>query len=260
MVQNQKTPNHNNSTLYISPVVNKKNDLMYVTPPNPTTVTTNKLLETPGSNKSTSTSTSLFFHFDRASNHTLHDRVTDNNLLDDPLSAVDEHVGKHLTDHVLGPNGLLKSKCKILATNNIKVLSIADTLNLVSDGRLIEQGTYDDIMKQESSKIRQLIESFGKKKDDSPTPTPSSQTDTNNEVEIKIKDDDINLDDLDSECDLEVESLRRASEASLVVDDEELQLGPPEEDEEDEDTKARKEHLEQGKVKWEVYEIGRAHV
>ena len=38
-----------------------KNDLMYVTPPNPTTATTNKLLETPGSNKSTSTSTSLFF-------------------------------------------------------------------------------------------------------------------------------------------------------------------------------------------------------
>ena len=58
---------------------------------------------------------------------------------------------------------------------------------------------------------------------------------------------------MDSECDLEVESLRRASEASLVVDDEERQLGPPEEDEEDEDTKARKEHLEQGKVKWEVY-------
>ena len=51
-----------------------------------------------------------------------------------------------------------------MATNNIKVLSIADTLNLVSDGRLIEQGTYDDIMKQESSKIRQLIESFGKKR------------------------------------------------------------------------------------------------
>ena len=89
MVQNQKTPNHNNSTLYISPLL-IKNDLMYVTPPNPTTATTNKLLETPGSNKSTSTSTSLFFHFDRASNHTLHDRVTDNNLLDDPLTPVDK--------------------------------------------------------------------------------------------------------------------------------------------------------------------------
>ena len=85
-------------------------------------------------------------------------------LLDDPLSAVDEHVSTHLTDHVLGPNGLLKSKCRILATNNIKVLSIADSLNLVSDGRLVEQGTYDDIMKQDNSKIRQLIESFGKKR------------------------------------------------------------------------------------------------
>lgn len=31
-------------------------------------------------------------------------------LLDDPLSAVDSHVGKHLFDEVIGPNGLLKDK------------------------------------------------------------------------------------------------------------------------------------------------------
>ena len=31
-------------------------------------------------------------------------------LLDDPLSAVDAHVGQHIFDHVLGPNGLLKDK------------------------------------------------------------------------------------------------------------------------------------------------------
>lgn len=31
-------------------------------------------------------------------------------LLDDPLSAVDSHVGKHLFDKVIGPNGLLKDK------------------------------------------------------------------------------------------------------------------------------------------------------
>ncbi|RCK65365.1 Metal resistance protein YCF1 [Candida viswanathii] len=125
-------------------------------------------------------------------------------LLDDPLSAVDEHVSTHLTDHVLGPNGLLKSKCRILATNNIKVLSIADSLNLVSDGRLVEQGTYDDIMKQDSSKILRI----GR-----------------------------------------VVSLRRASEVSF---DHEERVGdvPAEEDA---DTKARKEHLEQGKVKWEIY-------
>lgn len=31
-------------------------------------------------------------------------------LLDDPLSAVDAHVGKHLFERVIGPNGLLKNK------------------------------------------------------------------------------------------------------------------------------------------------------
>ncbi|MPC12161.1 Multidrug resistance-associated protein 1 [Portunus trituberculatus] len=31
-------------------------------------------------------------------------------LLDDPLSAVDSHVGKHIFDHVIGRNGMLKNK------------------------------------------------------------------------------------------------------------------------------------------------------
>jgi ABC-type multidrug transport system fused ATPase/permease subunit len=31
-------------------------------------------------------------------------------MLDDPLSAVDSHVGKHIFDNVIGPNGILKDK------------------------------------------------------------------------------------------------------------------------------------------------------
>jgi ABC-type taurine transport system ATPase subunit len=31
-------------------------------------------------------------------------------LLDDPLSAVDSHVGKHIFENVIGPKGLLHSK------------------------------------------------------------------------------------------------------------------------------------------------------
>ena len=31
-------------------------------------------------------------------------------LLDDPLSAVDSHVGKHIFDKVIGPQGMLKNK------------------------------------------------------------------------------------------------------------------------------------------------------
>ena len=33
-------------------------------------------------------------------------------LLDDPLSAVDSHVGKHIFDKVIGPQGLLKDKVR----------------------------------------------------------------------------------------------------------------------------------------------------
>jgi ABC-type Fe3+/spermidine/putrescine transport system ATPase subunit len=34
-------------------------------------------------------------------------------LLDDPLSAVDAHVGKHIFDHVIGPHGCLKKKVSL---------------------------------------------------------------------------------------------------------------------------------------------------
>lgn len=40
-------------------------------------------------------------------------------LLDDSLSAVDAHVGKHIFDHVIGPKGILKSKARIFVTHGI---------------------------------------------------------------------------------------------------------------------------------------------
>lgn len=36
-------------------------------------------------------------------------------LLDDPLSAVDAHVGKHIFENVVGPRGLLKHKVRARA-------------------------------------------------------------------------------------------------------------------------------------------------
>ncbi|KAJ2769291.1 hypothetical protein IWQ56_002609, partial [Coemansia nantahalensis] len=49
-------------------------------------------------------------------------------LLDDPLAAVDAHVGKHIFANVLGPQGLLKTRARILATNAMQYLSSADNI------------------------------------------------------------------------------------------------------------------------------------
>ena len=40
-------------------------------------------------------------------------------LLDDPLSAVDAHVGKHIFDNVIGPKGKLRNKTRVLVTHSI---------------------------------------------------------------------------------------------------------------------------------------------
>lgn len=37
-------------------------------------------------------------------------RKADIYLLDDPLSAVDAHVGQHIFDKVIGPKGVLRDK------------------------------------------------------------------------------------------------------------------------------------------------------
>ncbi|KAI9661444.1 MAG: hypothetical protein M1829_006275 [Trizodia sp. TS-e1964] len=67
-------------------------------------------------------------------------------LLDDCLSAVDAHVGRHLIENVFGSKGLLKSKTRILSTNSIPVLMEADFISLLREGEITEKGTYDQLM------------------------------------------------------------------------------------------------------------------
>lgn len=67
-------------------------------------------------------------------------------LLDDCLSAVDSHVGRHIIDNVLGPRGLLSSKTRILATNSIPVLIESDYICMLRDGEIVEKGTHRQLM------------------------------------------------------------------------------------------------------------------
>ncbi|CAF5228832.1 unnamed protein product, partial [Rotaria magnacalcarata] len=49
-------------------------------------------------------------------------------LLDDPLSAVDAHVGAHIFKNVIGPKGLLDGKTRLLVTHGISHLSKCDDI------------------------------------------------------------------------------------------------------------------------------------
>lgn len=67
-------------------------------------------------------------------------------LLDDPLSAVDSHVGKHIFEQVIGPKGLLKNKTKLLVTHAITYLPQVDQIVVIKDGCVSENGTYNELL------------------------------------------------------------------------------------------------------------------
>ncbi|XP_003747550.2 canalicular multispecific organic anion transporter 2-like [Galendromus occidentalis] len=66
-------------------------------------------------------------------------------LLDDPLSAVDAHVGSAIFRDVIGNCGMLRSKTRIFVTNMLSILPFVDRIVFLKDGRIVEQGTYIDL-------------------------------------------------------------------------------------------------------------------
>ncbi|XP_065532787.1 multidrug resistance-associated protein 1-like isoform X4 [Lathamus discolor] len=80
-------------------------------------------------------------------------------LLDDPLSAVDVHVGKHLFEKIIGPSGLLKSKTRILVTHNVTFLPHTDLIIVMEEGRINQMGTYQELVSKRAN-FAELIQVF----------------------------------------------------------------------------------------------------
>ncbi|KAJ1857156.1 hypothetical protein GGF49_002084 [Coemansia sp. RSA 1853] len=72
-------------------------------------------------------------------------------ILDDPLAAVDAHVGKHIFTHVLGPQGMLKTRARILVTNAVQYLSNVANIVMLRDGAVVDQGSFAQAMAQQNS-------------------------------------------------------------------------------------------------------------
>lgn len=72
---------------------------------------------------------------------------TDIYLMDDPLNAVDAHVGRHIFDHIIGPKGILRDRTRVLVTNKLSVLPEVDHIFVMKDGQISESGTYEQLLK-----------------------------------------------------------------------------------------------------------------
>ncbi|KAJ2794766.1 hypothetical protein H4R20_006118, partial [Coemansia guatemalensis] len=98
-------------------------------------------------------------------------------VLDDPLAAVDAHVSKHLFTHVLGPQGMLQSRARILVTNAVQYLKSVDNIVMLHDGKIIEQGSFAQAMDNQDD----IFEFIHRHVGDSQASTGSSNTSSDTE-------------------------------------------------------------------------------
>ncbi|EDW58559.1 ATP-binding cassette sub-family C member 4 [Drosophila virilis] len=72
-------------------------------------------------------------------------RKADIYLLDDPLSAVDTHVGKHIFEKCI--RDFLSNKIRILVTHQLQYLFDVEHLLLMSSGKVVAQGSYQELQR-----------------------------------------------------------------------------------------------------------------
>lgn len=191
-------------------------------------------------------------------------------LLDDCLSAVDSHVGRHIIDNVLGAKGLLNTKTRILATNSIPVLVESDYICMIKDGEIVERGTYRQLTAMRGA-VFELIKTSRQNESGGNTATASPE-DSESETSTVIGAASSSQDKEELEEAQEglgalqaikpgpasssyqaqnkvrtgsMTTLRRASAASFRGP-----RGKLHDEENPSKTKQDKEHVEQGKVKW----------
>ncbi|KAK7480989.1 hypothetical protein BaRGS_00027804 [Batillaria attramentaria] len=78
-------------------------------------------------------------------------------LLDDPLSAVDSHVGKAIFKNVIGPKGLLQKKTRVLVTHGVHWLPMVDEIVVLMDGRISEVGSYTKLIEHDVREMKLKI-------------------------------------------------------------------------------------------------------
>ncbi|XP_036912753.1 ATP-binding cassette sub-family C member 3 isoform X4 [Sturnira hondurensis] len=111
-------------------------------------------------------------------------------LLDDPLSAVDPHVAKHIFDQVIGPEGVLARKTRVLVTHSLSFLPQMDFIIVLADGQVSEVGTYS-VLLQHSDSFANFIHNYapGKGKEHPEEDSRTAGLDNPGDEEVPLTED-----------------------------------------------------------------------
>jgi len=83
-------------------------------------------------------------------------------LLDDPISALDASVRKKIIENLIMSK--LSGKTRILVTHAIDFVRHADVLVIMDKGRIVAQGSFDEVKHHESYKNLIKINKLGQDK------------------------------------------------------------------------------------------------
>ncbi|KAG8218181.1 multidrug resistance-associated protein 1 [Butyriboletus roseoflavus] len=161
-------------------------------------------------------------------------------LLDDVLAAIDSHVARHIFENVIGPQGLLATKARILVTNGIAYLRHFDQIAYMRRGIILECGSYRQLVSTPDGAIRNIIQnhatngSLSGKSSGATTPSQSSGSGSTTPTTLVAELDTVEKPD------------RRASFSKAVI----APLPPVREPT---SSGISKEHSEHGRVKKAVY-------
>ena len=83
-------------------------------------------------------------------------------ILDDPLSALDAHVGKAVFQNVISDG--LAGRTRILVTHALHFLPSVDRILVIDNGKIAEEGTYSELVKAGGA-FSYLVRQFGAQDD-----------------------------------------------------------------------------------------------
>lgn len=79
-------------------------------------------------------------------------------IFDDPLSAVDAHVGKHIFDNIMSNDGMLRGKTRFLVTHGLSYLPKVDEIFVMTNGEISESGSYKQLLSQKGAFSEFLVQ------------------------------------------------------------------------------------------------------